>query len=101
MGQPAPVVFAPARGETDQQPPPLIGSIFTEDPTRHVPLRQAPERLPRRTPALVLWSLRALILVVAAAGAAVAFAGQKSATVDVDGSVRRVRTYATDPFELL
>lgn len=101
MGQPAPVVFAPARAKTDQEPPPLIGALFTEDPTRHIPLRQAPEPLPRRTPAVVLWSLRGLILLVAAAGAAVAFAGQKSATVDVDGTVRSIRTYATDPVEVL
>jgi len=47
------------------------------------------------------WLARLLVVVLALGAPAVAFAGQKSITVDVDGRVRTVHTYANDARSLL
>ena len=56
---------------------------------------------PRRSPAAPRWIARVLVIALALGGPALAFAGQKSVTVDIDGGVRHVRTYATDARSLL
>lgn len=47
------------------------------------------------------WALRLLVLGVAAAAPIFAFAGEREVALDVEGSVRSVRTYATSASELL
>lgn len=47
------------------------------------------------------WILRVLVLGVAVGAPIVAFAGERKVTLDVEGRVRSVRTYATDASELL
>jgi uncharacterized protein YabE (DUF348 family) len=50
---------------------------------------------------IVRGGVRAIVVLLALAGPLIAFAGEKSVTVDVDGHVRHVRTYATNPRALL
>ncbi len=47
------------------------------------------------------WFLRLLVLGIAVGAPIVAFAGERKVTLDVEGNVRSVRTYATDASELL
>jgi resuscitation-promoting factor RpfB len=83
MANPAPVLNAPA------------------PPRPHVVAEVArPEAGPHIGPA-GRWILRVLVLGIAVAAPIVAFAGERSVDLDVEGEVRSVRTYATSASELL
>lgn len=85
MAQPAQVVAA-ARAHP-------VSLAAARDPSdRPAPAQPAP---------LAKWLLRLLVLAAAIGAPIVAFAGERSVTLDVEGRVRTVRTYATDAAELL
>src|SRR5437762_2206969 len=67
-------------------------------------LRSLPTRPPRRRPALGRGGravARILVLALALGAPLAAFAGERKVSVDVEGHVRTIRTYATTARELL
>lgn len=62
----------------------------------------SPSDVPRPASARIIrWVLRIGIVAVAIAAPVIAFAGERTVTLDVEGRTRVVRTYATDAHELL
>src|SRR5436190_1313990 len=61
----------------------------------------APPPAPRKAPAAPRWLARFLVVALALVGPGLAFAGQKSVTLDIDGRVRKVHTYSNDARTLL
>lgn len=94
MAQPAHVVSVPARTSPrwgEFVPPPVTEIDRPE--TTHIS-RAALPRAGR-------WIARVLVLALAIGGPLAAFAGQHQVTIDIDGSVRKVRTYARSATALL
>jgi uncharacterized protein YabE (DUF348 family) len=94
MAQPAHLVAVPVRTSPrwgEFVPPPVTEIDRPE--TTHIS-RAALPRAGR-------WVFRVLVLALAIGGPLLAFAGQHDVTVDVDGVVKKVRTYATDATSLL
>jgi uncharacterized protein YabE (DUF348 family) len=94
MAQPAHLVAVPARTSPrwGEFVPPPVTEIETPE-TTHIS-RAALPRAGR-------WFFRVLVLAVAIGGPIAAFAGQHDVTLDVDGAIKHVRTYATDATSLL
>ena len=61
----------------------------------------APSRRPSKFAGAPRWLARLLVVTLALGAPALAFAGQKSVTVDIDGKVRHVHTYAVDAHSML
>lgn len=61
----------------------------------------APAPSPRREPRRSKWVARGLVVLLACGAPGLAFAGQKSITLDTDGRVRHVHTYANNARSLL
>ncbi len=94
MAQPAHLVAVPARTSPrwgEFVPPPVTEIDRPE--TTHIS-RAALPRAGR-------WIFRVLVLALAIGGPLLAFAGQHDVTLDIDGVVKKVRTYATDATSLL
>ena len=94
MAQPAHLVAVPARTSPrwgEFVPPPVTEIDLPE--TTHIS-RAALPRAGR-------WVFRVLVLALAIGGPLLAFAGQHEVTIDVDGAVKKVRTYAVDATSLL
>ena len=94
MAQPAHLVAVPARTSPrwGEFVPPPVTEIETPE-TTHIS-RAALPRAGR-------WVLRVLVLALAIGGPLLAFAGQRDVTLDIDGTIKDVRTYATDATSLL
>jgi uncharacterized protein YabE (DUF348 family) len=60
-----------------------------------------PSPSPSKLASAPKWLARLLVVLLALGAPALAFAGQKSVTVDVDGRIRHVHTYASDAQSLL
>lgn len=93
MAQPASLVVAPAGVGVDVEPAPFDDLVFP-----HLNAEPIARAIPS---AVVRWALRSLVLVVAIGGPLLAFRGEKHVTVDVEGALKRVNTYAADANELL
>ena len=98
MAQPAHLVVVPARtasqwGEFVPTPP---AELERSDRT-HV--HNAPHRA--AMPNAGKWVLRVLVLALAMCGPILAFRGERKVTVDVEGAVKSVRSYAADATSLL
>lgn len=94
MAQPAHLVAVPARTapQWGAFAPPPVTEIDRPDVTR----------ISRTAlPPAGRWIVRVLVLVLALGAPLAAFAGQHEITLDVDGTVKKVRTYATDARSLL
>ena len=92
MAQPASVVAALVRARPC--PPVDVSAI----PAAQTSVEETPGPHLGRS---ARWVLRLVVLGVAVGAPIVAFAGERKVTLDVEGEIRSVRTYATDASELL
>ena len=92
MAQTAPVLLASARGHPK--------TVLVQSRPPAVPDAPAREPQSQLHPA-ARWALRLLVLGIAVGAPIAAFAGERKVTIDVEGRVRSMRTYATNASELL
>jgi uncharacterized protein YabE (DUF348 family) len=88
MAQPAPLLAVP-----------VPAGLYPQALDRPTTVPE-PAPVARVNPA-VRWVLRTLVLAVAVAAPVLAFAGERNVALDIEGTVRSVRTYATSADELL
>lgn len=98
MAQPAHLVAVPARPvpEWGEFVPTPTAELERSDRT-HV--QNAPHRA--AMPNAGKWVFRVLVLALAIGGPLLAFRGERKVTVDIEGDVKSVRTYAADATSLL
>lgn len=94
-----------ARPSPDNEPA-LFGDLFASQIFRNERESSIQPSLPSvvhssAPPRPLVWLIRSAVLIAAVAAPLLAFAGEKKVTVDVEGRVERVRTYANSPYELL
>ena len=97
MAQPA-HLFAPVRPAL---PPTQQWAPFVPPPTSQLEASDRTRVRPAALPPAVRWVIRAAVLAIAIIAPLVAFAGEREVSLDVEGEVRKVRTYAADADELL
>jgi uncharacterized protein YabE (DUF348 family) len=98
MAQPAHLVTLPPR------PAPSWGEFVPTaadelERSDRTDVRNAPRAA--AVPSAAKWFLRVLVLALAIGGPILAFRGERKVTLDVEGTVRSVRTYAADATTLL
>ncbi|MEX0873526.1 MAG: ubiquitin-like domain-containing protein [Actinomycetota bacterium] len=93
MARPAQVLALPARVTPEHQLP---------QRRLHAPLHAVPQPQAAHQPhPAAKWIVRSLVLGFAILGPLLAFSGQKEVSLDVEGAVRTVKTYATNASDLL
>jgi uncharacterized protein YabE (DUF348 family) len=96
-----PLLLAPSRPSPARFPPERPVTVPLPIPLSALTAAPQPAPPPRVSPSIHRWIVRALVVALALGAPGLAFAGQKSLTVDIDGRVRHVHTYANSAHDLL